>query len=279
MFKGKGQARASTASAVADLAVGGDTHEQLMGDGPSMVQLKILLGVSQITCELPNVLELKYPDRFADLLVGARVLIVDIFSVFKLDCISPLSLHAKFIVIMLLPPFCIGIVQLLRMWSDCRATLGDASTELLAERKAASHGTAAYRSSFIIIALYPLLTRSCFRMYDCQYLGSDEGWHPDDFKIACDDPTHVVFIALASVGVCIYPIGIPLSVLLMLWRDAKKTGEDASSSLDFLRIDCAPVAFCNVGCAGVSEWRCGCLPSDKAEFYYYECVTLIEKVR
>ena len=70
---------------------------------------------------------------------------------------------------------------------------------------------------------------------------------------------HVVFIVLASVGVGVYPIGIPIGFLIMLRRDKKNTGtspsqSSSSSSLDFLRADYKP------------------------DYYYYECVTLLEKL-
>ena len=175
----------------------------------SVVQLKILIGVFQITADLPSVLMLDYPDVFDDCIAIARVLLVDIFNIFKIDCISPLSLHAKFIVVMLLPPIGIGALQLVRLWSDSRAGKDDATPELVAKRKAANSTTAAYRSSFITVVLYPLLTRTCFRMYDCHYLSEDEGWHPEEFTIACDvsNTCHIRSLCTVSDIRCSLPAG------------------------------------------------------------------------
>eukprot|EP01043_Picozoa_sp_COSAG02_P058319 COSAG02_NODE_7238_length_3103_cov_1.651899_1_plen_644_part_10 len=177
----------------------------------SVVQGKILIGVLQITAELPSVLRLNYPVGFNKLLVAARVLLVDLFSTFKLDCVSPLSLHARFVIVVLLPPAGIAIVQLLRLWNDYKS----------AEHKLANSNKAAYRSAFIIVLLYPLLCRTCFRMFACQKLGEEEGWHPDDFTIACDSSVHTFFKVMASVGVIVYPIGIPLVFMVLLQYDKR----------------------------------------------------------
>lgn len=212
----------------------------------SVVQGKILIGVLQITAELPSVLRLNYPVGFNKLLVAARVLLVDLFSTFKLDCVSPLSLHARFVIVVLLPPAGIAIVQLLRLWNDYKS----------AEHKLANSNKAAYRSAFIIVLLYPLLCRTCFRMFACQKLGEEEGWHPDDFTIACDSSVHTFFKVMASVGVIVYPIGIPLVFMVLLQYDKRNTdaGGSPGEHLNFLRSDYKP------------------------DLYYYECVTLLQKL-
>ena len=84
-------------------------------------------------------------------------------------------------------------------------------------------------------------------MFSCHRLGPDEGWHPDDYNVDCDSGTHAGYRIAAVSGVLVYPVGIPVSFLCLLWHDektriekAKKTGgnvADQSSALDFLRSD------------------------------------------
>jgi len=84
-------------------------------------------------------------------------------------------------------------------------------------------------------------------MFSCHRLGPDEGWHPDDYNVDCDSGTHTGYRIAAVLGVLVYPVGIPVSFLCLLWHDektriekAKKTGgnvADQSSALDFLRSD------------------------------------------
>ena len=111
----------------------------------------------------------------------------------------------------------------------------------------------------------------------CWTIGPDETWHMDDMAIDCGSGAHVGFMVFAVVCIVAYPIGIPLFFLFLLYRNEKesnavhpeentdtetemetktktKTKTKTSSAYDFLKKDYKP------------------------EFYYYECVTLCEKL-
>lgn len=117
-----------------------------------IVQAKILIGLMQVVTQLPVVLEIRYPEAFARLLGALGVVLLDVFEILRIDCIKPLSLHAKFGIIMLLPVAAISFVLLLRWWRDARGS-GEPSA------KASNRAAAAYQSFVIIFLLYPLLSR------------------------------------------------------------------------------------------------------------------------
>jgi hypothetical protein len=240
--------------------------------GGLMIQIKILIGLMQITTQLPVTLTIRYPDVFARLLKVIGIVLLDIFDVFRIDCLSPLSLHAKFVIIMLLPVVGIAFVQILRCVSNRGAT---------PEQAATNHARAAYRSFFVIFLLYPLLSRTTFSIFRCQTLATGERWHEEDFSIDCDSTAHTVIVVVDMFCILIYPVGIPVVFLVLLWRDERSrnlkapetveqaaitTNEDevvamvapaaanASSSYDFLRQDYTP------------------------KYYYYEIVVLSEKL-
>ena len=54
-------------------------------------------------------------------LSAVRVIVVDVFAILKVECLGALSVHAKFMLVMLLPVVTIGTVQLVRCINDCRA--------------------------------------------------------------------------------------------------------------------------------------------------------------
>ena len=228
--------------------------------GGLMVQVKILIGLLQIVTELPSSLNLRYPQPFSGLLDAARVLMLDVFGMFSLDCVAPLSMHLKFVAIMLLPVVGIGIVQLWACISVKLASRGGLTDEELAGKKASIRAASAYRSFFIIFLLYPLLSRTAFHMFGCQTLDTGESWHLDDYAIDCGSSTHKSFVIAALVAVCVYPVGIPLGFLVILWRDERNrnrtnvAGNDGGSEYDFLRQDYSP------------------------RYYYFECISLIEKL-
>ena len=73
---------------------------------------KILIGLLQITSELPGALALTFPAEFTAILGAMKIFLFDVFEVFKVDCISPLSVHTKFVATMLFPVAGVGMVWL-----------------------------------------------------------------------------------------------------------------------------------------------------------------------
>jgi hypothetical protein len=238
----------------------------------SQVMGKILIGLLQMLSELPAALSLSFPDAFAAVLDAVQVFLLDIFEVFHIDCIAPLSVHARFSVIMALPFVGLAIVQLLRCIADARAGRGGVDKELVAKRRAANKDKASNRMFFVFFLLYPLLSRTAFHMTPtaCWSLGPDESWHMDDMSIDCASGVHVGFMVAAFVFIVVYPIGIPLAFLVFLLRDrtavvptssqpevaggATTVASAASSAYDFLKKDYKPA------------------------YYYFECVNLLEKL-
>lgn len=146
--------------------------------GGSMVQAKIIIGLMQIVTELPHTLKLAYPQQFTTVIQAMRVLMLDIFDIFSIDCISTsLSLHARFIAVMLLPMAGLLVVLLLRFASNCQAEHTGGTKVELDARKAAIQATASYRAFFVLFMLYPLLSRTVFHMFGCHQLDVDERWH------------------------------------------------------------------------------------------------------
>ena len=72
---------------------------------------------------------LVFPPTFAGILGAARVLMLDIFTVFHIDCIGSMSLHGRFVAIMASPWFCVAFIRLLQCIADRRVVhelgLGD----------------------------------------------------------------------------------------------------------------------------------------------------------
>lgn len=216
--------------------------------------MKILIGVAQIIAEMPAALNLQFPANFGRLLQIVKLLMLDIFSMFSLDCVEPMSFHTKFIVVMFLPIAGISIVQLSARLS-CKSRANNTTEEIEAQ-KLQARSTATYRSFLVLFMLYPLLSRTCFRMFSCHWLSIEEGWVPDDYSIDCEDEVHTIMKIAATICVLVYPIGVPLVFLWLLVSDnrAQQAASDKRINLEFLRADY------NDSC------------------YYFETVILLEKL-
>eukprot|EP01052_Picozoa_sp_SAG31_P000855 SAG31_NODE_26_length_32985_cov_39.054096_20_plen_1883_part_00 len=287
--------------------VGDEQAEELIeanNDGGVMVQGKILIGLIQIISELPSALSITYPKAFANLIDYMKIFFLDVFEFFALDCVSPLNLHLKFMIIMALPPIASTFIRLLRFIADQAAQRSSESPEVVSERITRNGNKAAYRTFFVVFLLCkcdfslrivcrarfslrdtkhsctcisdPLLSRTAFHMMptSCRFLAEDESWHVDDYSIDCGSGTHAFFVIIAVIFIVLYPIGIPVTFLLLLRRDAAQntkkihtTPEQAytvsklktqrtsdNGSFDFLK----------------KEYREQC--------YYFETVVLVEKL-
>jgi hypothetical protein len=120
--------------------------------GELMAGAKILIGLLQIVTELPSTLNLSYPANFAKLLKAMKIIMLDVFDMFSIDCITPLSLHVKFIVVMLMPIVGMFIVHAIAVVSTCFFSIG-VSEEAKAARKDEIRATKAYRCFFILFML------------------------------------------------------------------------------------------------------------------------------
>lgn len=118
-----------------------------------MAGSKILIGLLQVLTELPATLNLHYPGSFSSLLKAMKIFMLDVFDVFSIDCISPLSLHAKFVVVMLMPVVGLSTVQLIAFVSRNVLLSAGLSEEARAARKAEIRSALAYRSFFIVFML------------------------------------------------------------------------------------------------------------------------------
>jgi hypothetical protein len=70
----------------------------------------------------------------------------------------------------------------------------------------------------VVFFLYPMLSRTVFRMWLCRELDYGERWHVDQYAIDCNAPKHKLFELLAFLFALLYPIGIPLYFFAAMWK-------------------------------------------------------------
>ena len=82
-----------------------------------------------------------------------------------------------------------------------------------------------------VLFLYPGLATKIFSVFRCKSIVGIEGEVlVADFSIKCYNTTHALYLIVAVAFLCLYIIGIPCIMFLMLWRNRKhlhmKKGED-----------------------------------------------------
>eukprot|EP01048_Picozoa_sp_COSAG05_P024518 COSAG05_NODE_5802_length_1084_cov_299.328825_1_plen_361_part_11 len=181
--------------------------------------LKISIGLGQILSELPTVLDLQYPPLFTNTLELLRVLMLDAFKVFRLDCITRTSIHSKFVITMLTPVVAIVVFNLMRLLSVAKLhTNKTLDSAQVAARKRELSASCSSRSFGSLFLLYPMLSRTAFRMFICRELDHQERWHVDEYTVDCTDRTHEIYQGMAVIAILIYPVGVPLVFSYLLHK-------------------------------------------------------------
>jgi hypothetical protein len=78
----------------------------------------------------------------------------------------------------------------------------------------------------------PGASASVFAVFPCDSLDDGTTWLKSDYAVSCSNKTHDQYLVFAGVMVLIYPIGIPLSYALLLYRRSHKLNpkEDRSQA-------------------------------------------------
>ena len=81
-----------------------------------------------------------------------------------------------------------------------------------------------------ILLLYPGLTTKIFQMFKCAAIEGVEGQLlVQDYAVTCHQGKHVTYTVVASISICVFVIGIPLFMFLLLFTNRKHL-HDATSS-------------------------------------------------
>merc|ERR1711871_215802 len=75
---------------------------------------------------------------------------------------------------------------------------------------------------FIVLMLYPGLSTKIFLMFKCKTIdGVDGRFLVADYNQRCYDDEHASYMLLGIVMLCVYVLGIPASMFVLLWKNKK----------------------------------------------------------
>jgi hypothetical protein len=70
----------------------------------------------------------------------------------------------------------------------------------------------------IVYLLYPSVSATVFTLFRCRKVSPEFSLLEVDYAVQCYTGTHAVFLGVGSLFVLLYPVGVPLSVGIVLWR-------------------------------------------------------------
>lgn len=204
------------AEALADFADFGDVGAL----GELSVVGKILVGYCQTAVSscitMPSV---PWPSGFVNAFVVMFSFIsFDFMNIIPLGCMMDLTFYADFMLTIYTPLILIVLVQV--------ATAGK---YLLDKKKGDTKASDSYKdntmkfSLLVLFILFPSVSLKMCSMFDCREIYG-QYWLRADVQLQCYDDVWTSYAVVATAGVLVYPIGIPLLFCTILMRNLSQLG-------------------------------------------------------
>jgi hypothetical protein len=175
---------------------------------------------------------------------------MDVVAMLDMGCTNPINYYTKSIFGMALPwamlfgSYIVYHIIRLKRGQDPMAV-------------AYARNVAVQMGLFVTFLIYPFVSQTIFAGFNCRRLGDHEAWLSADYQISCNTVGHVVYIAIATIGVMVYPIGVPLGTVFLLVKNRHD-----------MKVENSP-----------GRLRYAFLVSDfKPQYYYWETVEMVRKV-
>ena len=188
-------------------------HNKMFG------QMKILLSLFQIISSMPSIITgVEFSPFFRD--------IANIFGVFNLDILSFsgfVSCHMsvrffdQFLIHMMLPIGCfLAILSAFVVAHKCTSTTNTKKHTQINE-------AVSKMLILVILLLFPGLSTKIFQVWKCTSVDGidDVQFLVQDYNIKCYQGEHITFLIVAAGFLLLYIVGIPLTMLVLMFRNRK----------------------------------------------------------
>eukprot|EP00808_Paulinella_micropora_P008574 g62100.t1 len=182
-----------------------------------LYKFKIALGFIQILTNLPFVVDIPWPSKFRLFLSFLSVSNFDLVQSSRVQCVFPGDYYDKWLFFLLLPlAITLGLLvfYVLPRWYGWR-TKGDFLSRQRTKRKF-------WRlMMFQLFLIYPSVSSAMVRLLVCKEVEGGR-YLVADYSISCDSAEYYSYIyPWGLLAVLLYPLGIPLCMLYLVWPYTK----------------------------------------------------------
>ena len=168
---------------------------------------KIAISLVQITTQLGVAFQVQWPPWFHGLLKFLKLFSFDLLGFIDVGCVTTYTYYTKVAFAATLPPILLGsvvVVYYLRKNVD------------------GIFNRCVKMALTVIFLIYPFISQTVFQGFSCRQLDSGEDWLDVDFQVDCNSTKYLLqFWSFGLIGVWVYPIGIPLATMLLLFKNGK----------------------------------------------------------
>ena len=188
-------------------------------------QLKIILSFVQILAAIPGVYDnVPWPTLFIDFTIPLNFMNFEFLSLLmESTCSLAVPFLDQFVLHMCLPVVLLLSIGMAYVVSRC-------CIKSVAKRK---RGNELISQILIlgILLLYPGLATRIFSVWRCKEIEGVEGRVlVADFSIKCENDMHLMYSGIALACLCLFILGIPIGMMMILWRHRKDLHNNEDSN-------------------------------------------------
>lgn len=165
-------------------------------------KVKIVVSFYQVVTLIPSYYEIYFPASFTDFLVTFNFVNLEPSELVPIHCGIRMSYYAYYLVKMLIPPLVLVVAFVLIQLKPGK-------------------GNIIWNATIIFIfLLYPSYCGTCGESFRCLSVDKrrDETYLKADLRVKCTpNRLHETFTHIDILFIALYPIGIPLGLLLLMW--------------------------------------------------------------
>merc|ERR1712070_1162148 len=199
-----------------------------------VLKLKILIGFGQVVQSFSSTYNVQWPANLRTFINMFTVFNFDVFSIGNAECsmLWSRSFYGRFVATVSMPialVALVGILWKLQLAKSQRRRVRAGATSPL-EQKIADieiSGQWASRAFFILVLTYLHVSSTIMDVFKCRHFEPTANGDnarimlEADLSVRCDDNAYLVLKLVAIVGTFLYPIGVPVFFVLLLWRERK----------------------------------------------------------
>lgn len=165
-------------------------------------KFKIVASFYQVVTTIPIYFQAFFPDNFSNTVAYFRIVNLNIEDLAPVDCYMQVSYYTKYLLKMAMVPIAIIVLYIARLIKP-------------------QHTTLIWKVGLMLLfTIYPSLCATCGETL--RFLSDDDRpksrrWLMADFRVDCDTPFHDRFMIIDQIFMGIYPFGIPMLFLGLMW--------------------------------------------------------------
>jgi hypothetical protein len=180
-------------------------------------KIKILFAFTQIISQFPTVLALPRIPFFSTLTSYLGILSFNLLSYFKFQCEIQVNFYDKLLFITLLPLVLTPLLYLFYYLKAFFALLQNSNNPSFSYWDAKRKAT--YSFLVILFVIFAPSSTIILQTFVCEDFDDGTSYMYADYHLSCHTNTHQFYVLYAAFMVLLYPIGIPLFYLYLLWSN------------------------------------------------------------